>query len=126
MKEVKSPKRSLLFYYLIVMAILLIFNLIIAPMIEKQQIEEVGYGTFLDMINAKEVGQVEVGDDEITFTNKDNTKIYRTGAMNDPELTDRLYESGAEFTKISTTTSPWLSFLLSFLLPLTILILLGQ
>ncbi|MGI6177875.1 MAG: ATP-dependent zinc metalloprotease FtsH [Eubacterium sp.] len=126
MKEVKSPKRSLLFYYLIVLAILLIFNLIIAPLIEKQQIEEVGYGTFLDMINAKEVGQVEVGDDEITFTNKDNTKIYRTGAMNDPELTDRLYESGAEFTKISTTTSPLLSFLLSFLLPLTILILLGQ
>ena len=126
MKEVKSPKKPLIYYYVLVLAILFLFNLIVSPMLTRPQIDEVDYGTFMDMIEEKDVGVVEVTSTEITFTNKDNTKVYETGAMYDPTLTERLHEAGATFDSVSDEGSPILSFLLSFVLPLVIFIGLGQ
>ena len=126
MKEVKSPKKPLIYYYVLVLAILCLFNLIVSPMLMRPQIDEVDYGTFMDMIEEKDVGVVEVTSTEITFTNKDNTKVYETGAMYDPTLTERLHEAGATFDSVSDEGSPILSFLLSFVLPLVIFIGLGQ
>ena len=126
MKEVKSPKKPLIYYYVLVLAILFLFNLIVSPMLMRPQIDEVDYGTFMDMIEEKDVGVVEVTSTEITFTNKDNTQIYQTGAMYDPTLTERLHEAGATFDSVSDQGSPILSFLLSFVLPLVIFIGLGQ
>ena len=126
MKEVKSPKKPLIYYYVLVLAILCLFNLIVSPMLMRPQIDEVDYGTFMDMIEEKDVGVVEVTSTEITFTNKDNTKVYETGAMYDPTLTERLHEAGATFDSVSNEGSPILSFLLSFVLPLVIFIGLGQ
>ncbi len=127
MKEVKSPKKPLIYYYGIVLLILLLFNLIVTPLLIQRQVTEVDYGTFMTMIEEKNIGRVEVTDTQITFTDSENTKIYKTGLMNDPELTARLYESGAEFSKdIVKTTSPIVSFLLSFVLPMVIFIGLGQ
>ena len=126
MKEVKSPKKPLIYYYVLVLAILCLFNLIVSPMLMRPQIDEVDYGTFMDMIEEKDVGVVEVTSTEITFTNKDNTKVYETGAMYDPTLTERLHEAGATFDSVSDEGSPLLSFLLSFVLPLVIFIGLGQ
>ena len=126
MKEVKSPKKPLIYYYVLVLAILCLFNLIVSPMLMRPQIDEVDYGTFMDMIEEKDVGVVEVTSTEITFTNKDNTKVYETGAMYDPTLTERLHEAGATFDSVSNEGSPLLSFLLSFVLPLVIFIGLGQ
>ena len=108
------------------LAILCLFNLIISPMLMRPQIDEVDYGTFMDMIEEKDVGVVEVTSTEITFTNKDNTQLYQTGAMYDPTLTERLHEAGATFDSVSDQGSPILSFLLSFVLPLAIFIGLGQ
>ena len=126
MKEVKSPKKPLIYYYVLVLAILCLFNLIVSPMLMRPQIDEVDYGTFMDMIEEKDVGVVEVTSTEITFTNKDNTQVYQTGAMYDPTLTERLHEAGATFDSVSDQGSPILSFLLSFVLPLAIFIGLGQ
>ena len=126
MKEVKSPKKPLIYYYVLVLAILFLFNLIVSPMLMRPQIDEVDYGTFMDMIEEKDVGVVEVTSTEITFTNKDNTQVYQTGAMYDPTLTERLHEAGATFDSVSDQGSPILSFLLSFVLPLAIFIGLGQ
>ena len=126
MKEVKSPKKPLIYYYVLVLAILCLFNLIVSPMLMRPQIDEVDYGTFMDMIEEKDVGVVEVTSTEITFTNKDNTQVYQTGAMYDPTLTERLHEAGATFDSVSNEGSPILSFLLSFVLPLVIFIGLGQ
>ena len=126
MKEVKSPKKPLIYYYVLVLAILCLFNLIVSPMLMRPQIDEVDYGTFMDMIEEKDVGVVEVTSTEITFTNKDNTQLYQTGAMYDPTLTKRLHEAGATFDSVSDQGSPILSFLLSFVLPLAIFIGLGQ
>ena len=108
------------------LAILCLFNLIVSPMLMRPQIDEVDYGTFMDMIEEKDVGVVEVTSTEITFTNKDNTQLYQTGAMYDPTLTERLHEAGATFDSVSDQGSPILSFLLSFVLPLAIFIGLGQ
>ena len=127
MKEVKSPKKPLIYYYGIVFLILILFNLIITPLIQNSRIEETDYGTFMEMTNNKEIGLVEVDDNEIIFTNKDQRKVYKTGAMNDPNLTQRLYDSGATFTKnIDRQTSPLVTFLVSFVLPVVIFIALGQ
>ena len=126
MKEVKSPKKPLIYYYVLVLAILCLFNLIVSPMLMRPQIDEVDYGTFMDMIEDKDIGVVQVTDTEITFTNKDNTQVYKTGAMYDPTLTERLHEAGATFDSVSNEGSPILSFLLSFVLPLVIFIGLGQ
>ena len=127
MHEVKKPKMPLIFYYAIVLAALLLFNLLAMPLINEHRVEEVDYGTFMGMTERQEIGKVEIEDDEILFTNQDGSKIYKTGAMDDPGLTERLYASGAAFTKVAPATmSPLLSFLLTWLLPLVIFIGIGQ
>ncbi len=127
MKEVKSPKKPLIYYYVLVLAILFLFNMIVPSFLMRPQIDLVDYGTFMDMIDDQDIGQVEITDTEITFTNKDNTKIYQTGVMNDPTLTERLHDCGAVFASdVGEEGSPILSFLLSFVLPLAIFIGLGQ
>ena len=114
MKEVKSPKKPLIYYYSIILLIVLLFNLIVSPLLMKNQVTEVDYGTFMRMIEEKNIGEVEVEDDEILFTDKDKQQVYTTGAMDDPTLTQRLYDSGATFTKeIQKTMSPVLSFVLT-------------
>lgn len=127
MKEVKSPKKPLLFYYGVALLIIVLFNVIVTPLLVKGRVTEVDYGTFMSMIEEKNIGSVEIEDTQIVFTDKDNTKIYKTGVMNDPTLTQRLYDSGATFSKdIDQTMSPVLSFLLTFVLPMMIFIGLGQ
>ena len=126
MKEVKNPKKPLIYYYALVLLALSLFNLVVTPFLSRPQIDEVDYGTFMDMIEEKDVGVVEVTDTEITFTDKDNTKVYQTGAMYDPTLTERLHEAGAAFGSVSDEGSPILRFLLSFALPLVIFVALGQ
>ena len=127
MKEVKSPQKPLLYYYAIALLVIVLFNLIVSPLLMKQQVEEVDYGTFMRMIEEKNIGEVEVESDEIVFTDKDKQQIYSTGAMDDPTLTQRLYDCGATFTKqVQETASPVLSFLLTTILPLVIFIGIGQ
>ena len=127
MNEVKTPKKPLIFYYLIVLALILGLNFLFMPWLMQRTVEEVDYGTFIKMTNNKEVGRVEVQDNQIVFTDKDENKIYKTGRMDDPELVDRLYESGAEFaSEIVEQTSPFLIFILSWVLPIVIFIGIGQ
>lgn len=129
MQEVKKPKKPLIFYYVIVMLILLLFNFLAMPWLAQRQVQEVDYGTFMTMTKEKNIGEVEVREQEnqIIFTDKDKQHIYKTGMMPDPDLTDRLYESGAVFTsEIIKQTDPLLSILLSWILPIVIFILIGQ
>ena len=127
MKEVKSPKKPLIYYYGIVLVVIVLFNLFVTPIIQKHQVTEVDYGKFMAMIEDKNIGSVEVEDSQIIFTDKDTKKIYKTGTMNDPGLTERLYKSGAKFEKnIEQTMSPMTNFLVTGLLPLVIFIALGQ
>ena len=127
MKEVKSPKKPLIYYYAIALLAIFLFNIIVMPMIAQEKVKEVDYGTFMSMIEQKNIGKVEVQESQIVFTDKKEKNIYKTGAMEDPTLTERLYESGAEFAKdIQTTMSPLLSGFLSIILPLLIFIGLGQ
>ena len=127
MKEVKSPKKPLYYYYGIVLAVLVLFNMLVMPMMMKPRVTEVDYGTFMSMIEEKSIGQVQVEDTQILFTDADNQNIYKTGVMDDPGLTERLYHSGAKFSRdIDTTMSPLLSFFLSVILPLLIFVGLGQ
>ncbi len=127
MKEVKSPKKPLIYYYGIVILVLVLFNLIVSPLLMKAQVSEVDYGTFMKMIEDQNIGQVEVGDSQIVFSDKDDKNIYKTGTMNDPTLTQRLYDCGATFSKdIEKTTSPILSLLITTVLPLVIFIAFGR
>ena len=127
MKEVKSPKKPLIYYYGIALLAILIFNMVVSPLLASARVKEVDYGTFMKMIEDKNIGTVEVDDSEIIFTDKDGEQIYKTGEMNDPTLTDRLYASGATFTRnIEKGMSPLLSFFLSFVLPILIFAALGQ
>lgn len=127
MNEVKTPKKPLIFYYLIVLALILGLNFLFMPWLMQRTVEKVDYGTFIKMTNNKEIGRVEVQDNQIVFTDKDENKIYKTGRMDDPELVDRLYESGAEFaSEIVEQTSPFLIFILSWVLPIVIFIGIGQ
>ena len=127
MKEVKQPKKPLIFYYLVVILALMLFNALVMPWFTQGQIQEVDYGTFMDMTKAKEIGLVEVQDNQILFTDKDETTIYKTGVMFDPGLVDRLDESGATFSQeIVEEMSPLTTILLSWILPMVIFIGLGQ
>lgn len=122
MKEVKTPKKPLAYYYGIVLIVLIVFNLVVTPILMKHQVKETDYGTFMSMIEKKNIGEVEVNDNQIIFTDKDQKNIYKTGLMNDPNLTDRLYECGAVFAKdIDKQMSPIISFLLTGILPLILL-----
>ena len=127
MKEVKSPKKPLIYYYVIVLLVLAAFNFFISPLLLSHQVTEVDYGTFMSMTEKKNIGRVEVEDSQIIFTDKNNDNIYKTGVMDDPNLTERLYQSGAVFSKdIEQTMSPIMSFLLTFILPMVIFVVLGQ
>ena len=127
MKEVKSPKRPMIYYYIIVLAVLLALNFWIIPWLVQQQVQETDYGTFMDMTESGEIGRVEIESNKIIFTNKDETEIYKTGLMEDPGLIDRLHASGAVFaSEIQEQASPILSILLGWLLPVLIFIALGQ
>ena len=127
MKEVKSPKKPLLYYYGIVLLILFLFNMFVTPMIMGNRVKEVDYGTFMSMTEDKNIGEVEISDSQILFTDKAETQIYRTGTMDDPNLTERLYEAGATFSKnIEKKTSPLLSGLLTIFLPIIVFIIIGQ
>ncbi len=127
MKEVKSPKKPLIYYYGIVLAVILLFNMVISPLLMSARVKEVDYGTFMKMTEDGNIGSVEISSSEIVFTDKDEQNIYKTGTMNDPNLTERLYESGAKFAQdIEKGTSPLVSFLLTYILPIVIFIGLGQ
>ncbi len=127
MKEVKPPRKPLFYYYGIALVVLLLINFLLVPLVARHAVQEVDYGTFMTMTENKEIGKVEVEDNQIIFTNKDGSKVYKTGPMNDPDLTQRLYDAGAEFTRdIVEETSPLLSFVLTWILPIIIFIAIGQ
>ena len=127
MNEVKTPKKPLVFYYGIAMVVLLLLNMLVMPLITQHQVEEVDYGTFIKMTENKEIGQVEIEDNQILFTNKDKSKIYKTGLLNDDGLVQRLYDSGAEFSgEIVEQMSPLMSFIVSWVLPVVLFVELGQ
>ena len=127
MKEVKSPKKPLIYYYGIVLLAMLVFNMVLSPLLASARVKEVDYGTFMKMIEEKKIDTVEIEDSEIVFTDKDSDRIYKTGEMNDPTLTERLYDSGATFTRnIEKGMSPLLNFFLTFILPILIFAALGQ
>ena len=127
MNEVKTPKKPLIFYYGIAMVVLLLLNMLVMPLITQHQVEEVDYGTFIKMTESKEIGQVEIEDNQILFTNKDKSKIYKTGLLNDDGLVQRLYDSGAEFSgEIVERMSPLMSFIVSWVLPVVLFVVLGQ
>ena len=127
MNEVKKPKKPLIYYYFIVLLIIILFNLLLMPQIIQRQIKETDYGTFMTMTEEKNIGRVQVQDNQIVFTDKEEKNIYKTGLMNDPELVQRLKASGAEFSgEIIEETSPLLSILLTWILPMVIFIVLGQ
>ena len=127
MKEVKPPKKPLIFYYGVALIVLLAFNLFLMPLIAQSNVNDVDYGTFMAMTENGEIGRVEVESNQIIFTDKDEKTIYRTGLMDDPGLTERLYNSGAEFSsEIIKEMSPLLTFLLTWLLPIALFIGIGQ
>ena len=127
MNEVKQPKKPLAYYYFIVLLVIMLFNFLLMPKLIEQQILEVDYGTFMAMTEEKNIGQVDIQDNQIVFTDKEGTKIYKTGLMEDPGRTERLYEAGAVFSsEIVEETSPFLSILLTWVLPMVIFIALGQ
>ena len=127
MNEVKNPKRPMYFYYGIVLIVLLLLNMFAMPYLTERQVQEVDYGTFMQMTEKHEIGKVEVEQNQIVFTNKDESKIYKTGIMDDPQLTQRLYDSGAKFSSdIVEQMSPLMSFIVSWGIPLLIFFALGQ
>ena len=129
MQEVKKPRKPLIYYYVIVLLVLLLFNFLFMPWAAERRIKEVGYETFMDMTAEENIGQVQINqsDNEIIFTDKDETTIYKTGMVNDPDLTQRLYDSGAQFSgQIIEQASPILTFLLTWILPIAIFIGIGQ
>lgn len=127
MQEVKKPRKPLIFYYAMVVLILILFNSLAMPYIQKGKVKQVDYGTFMGMTEEKNIGKVEVTETEIYFTDKNGENIYKTGVMNDPELTSRLYASGAEFAgEIVEEGSPLLMFLVTWLGPIIIFMVIGQ
>ena len=127
MNEVKSPKKPLIYYYFIVLAVLMIINLTVMPWFNSRQVVEVDYGTFMTMTENREIGQVLVDANKITFTNKDNTMIFKTGRMDDPGLIERLHAAGAQFGGEIVEEMPlFLSILLNWVLPMVIFVAIGQ
>ena len=127
MKEVKTPKKPLAIYYAIVLLVLMLLNFVLVPWMNERQIKEVDYGTFMSMTEEKDIGRVDVESNQILFTDKDETQVYKTGLMNDPDLTQRLYDAGAQFSsEIVEQASPLMSFLLSFVLPIILFVWLGN
>ena len=127
MKEVKTPRKPLAIYYAIVLLTLLLFNLVLLPWMEERQIKEVDYGTFMTMTEEKNIGRVDIESNQIIFTDKDETQVYKTGLMNDTGLTERLYDAGATFSsEIVEQSSPVLNFLIWFVLPIILFSAIGN
>ena len=127
MKEVKTPRKPLAIYYALVLLMLLLLNLVLLPWMEERQIKEVDYGTFMTMTEEKNIGRVDVESNQIIFTDKDETQVYKTGLMNDTGLTERLYNAGATFSsEIVEQSSPVLSFLIWFVLPIILFSAIGN
>ena len=127
MKEVKPSKKPLAIYYAIVLLVLLVINLVVMPWLAERQVQEVDYGTFMSMTEQENIGKVDIQSNQIIFTDKDNKQIYKTGLMNDPSLTERLYDAGAQFSsEIVEQGSPVLSFLLWFVLPILLFSFIGN
>ena len=127
MKEVKTPRKPLAIYYAIVLLTLLLLILVLLPWMEERQIKEVDYGTFMTMTEEKNIGRVDIESNQIIFTDKDETQVYKTGLMNDTGLTERLYDAGATFSsEIVEQSSPVLSFLIWFVLPIILFSAIGN
>ena len=127
MKEVKTPRKPLAIYYAIVLLTLLLLNLVLLPWMGERQIKEVDYGTFMTMTEEKNIGRVDIESNQIIFTDKDETQVYKTGLMNDTGLTERLYDAGATFSsEIVEQSSPVLSFLIWFVLPIILFSAIGN
>lgn len=127
MQEVKSPKRPMIFYYIIALVAILCINFLLLPALEQRQVKEVDYGTFMTMIDEKQIDSVNIESNQIIFTDKSGDTVYKTGIIEDPDLVTRLHESGAKFSsEIIEPTSPIISFFMACLLPMLIMIALGQ
>ncbi len=127
MKEVKEPKKPLLLFYVMMLFLVLMFNEMARPYLEQAQFEKVDYSTFMDMIDQKEIGRVEIQENQILFTDTGDTKKYRTGIMSDPSLAERLHDSGAKFTQdIKEQNSPLFDFFMTWVLPIIIFFAIGQ
>lgn len=127
MNEVKSPKKPLIFYYVIALIILMLLNIFVIPQLLKPRVTEIDYGTFISMTENGEIGYVQIQDNQIIFTDKDEENIYKTGLMDDPGRTERLYNSGAVFSQqIVQEASPLATFFFSWILPTLIFIGIGQ
>ena len=127
MKEVKTPRKPLAIYYALVLLMLLLLNFVLLPWMEERQIKEVDYGTFMTMTEEKNIGRVDIESNQIIFTDKDETQVYKTGLMNDTSLTQRLYDAGATFSsEIVEQSSPVLSFLIWFVLPIILFSAIGN
>ena len=127
MQEVKRPQKPLIYFYVAMILAILIFNCLVAPYLARKAIKDVDYGTFMTMTEREEIGKVQIQQNQIVFTDKEESTIYRTGVIEDPGLVERLHASGATFTsEIVEETSPLTSLLLSWLMPIGIFILLGQ
>ena len=129
MQEVKKPRKPLIYYYVIVLIVLLVFNFLFMPWAAERQVREVSYDTFMQMTEEKDIGRVDINqeDNEIVFTNKDEDQVYKTGMVSDPDLPQRLYDSGTVFSgQIIEQASPILTFLLSWILPILIFVGIGQ
>ena len=126
MEEMKEPRKPIMMFWVIALIVLLIFNLVVGPMLRESQIEQVDYGTFMDMTDNKEIGSVEIRPNKILFTNKDETQVYETGVMDDDDLVQRLHASGVRFaSQIIEEQSPIVTFLVSWILPIVIFMLIG-
>ena len=127
MKEVKPSKKPLAIYYAIVLLVLLVLNLVFVPWLTERQVKEVDYGTFMSMTEEKDIGKVDIQSNQIIFTDKDEKQVYKTGLMDDPGLTERLYDAGAAFSsEIVEQGSPVLSFLIWFALPILLFSFIGN
>ena len=127
MNEVKTPKKPLIYYYFIVLLVIFLVNVLLMPQIAKHSIKEVDYGTFMQMTYDKKIGSVQVQDNQILFTDKEEKTIYKTGRLDDPDMIKRLYENGAYFSgEIIEEMSPLLSIFLYWILPILVFVVIGQ
>lgn len=127
MNEIKKPRKPLMYYYAVAIVIIILFNSIVMPWIVQRQVKEVDYGTFMTMTEEKDIGRVEIQTNQIIFTDKADENFYKTGLMDDPQLVERLHDAGAIFaSEIIEETSPLLSFLLTWILPMVIFFGVGQ
>jgi cell division protease FtsH len=127
MNEIKNPKKPMYYFYVVVLILIILFNFMVLPWFVQRQIRETDYGTFITMTENHEIGEVEIQSNQILFTDKEGQQIYKTGVMDDPELVNRLTESGAKFSsEIVEETSPFLSFFLTWIVPALIFYGIGQ